>query len=153
MIGPGARPGPTRPGRARLWHLAAIARILWSGAGTGKGAKARLSDLVLLARLVRAGRVRVLTASAGTQGFIIRDGARIHALYTHPRARRRGIGSRLLSEAQAGAQRLELWTGQDNRAARAFYARHGFYPARLSNGSGNDDGLPDVQMIWERNAP
>lgn len=119
----------------------------------GKSARARLSELALLARLVRAGKVRVVTARRRARGFIIRDGARIHALYTHPRARRQGIGARLLGEAQAGASRLELWTGQDNRTARAFYARHGFYPARLSNGAGNDDGLPDVQMIWERNAP
>lgn len=149
MNGTGARPGP-----ARLWHLGAIARILWLDTGAGKGAWARLSELILLARLVRAGKVHVLPARvAGTRGFIIRDGARIHALYTHPRARRQGIGSRLLAEAQTCAPRLELWTGQDNVTARAFYVRHGFYPARFSNGLGNDDGLPDVQMIWERNAP
>lgn len=147
-----SRPAP-RSGRARPWHLSAIAGILWSETGTDKGVRARFSELVLLARLVCAGKVRVLTARTGTRGFIIRDGARIHALYTHPRTRRQGVGSRLLREAQAGAVRLELWTGQENRAARAFYARHGFYPARLSNGLGNDDGLPDVKMIWERNAP
>lgn len=143
----------TAPRRARLWHLGAIARILWHESGAGQGARERLSELALLARLIRAGKVRIMPARRGARGFIIRDGTRIHALYTHPRARGQGIGSRLIGEAQEAAQRLELWTGQDNRAARAFYARHGFYPAMLSNGQGNDEGRPDVQMIWERNAP
>ncbi|WP_137699542.1 GNAT family N-acetyltransferase [Marimonas lutisalis] len=138
------------PRRARLWHLPAIARILWRETGWPA---ARRADLALLARLIRRGQVRVVAGPAGPRGFIIRDGALVHALYTHPRARRQGIGSRLLAEAQEAAHRLELWTGQDNGAARAFYARHGFYPAMLSNGEGNDDGVPDVQMIWERNAP
>jgi GNAT superfamily N-acetyltransferase len=52
-------------------------------------------------------------------------------LYVDPAARRRGLGDALvrlaLEAARArGARRLELDTSEDNEAARALYARHGF---------------------------
>lgn len=144
------------PRRARLWHLRPVARILWASTRDNtvtRQARSRVTDLALLARLIGRGQVRVLPGPRGPRGFIARDGARIFALYTHPASRGQGVGSRLVAEAQATAPRLELWTGQSNTTARGFYARHGFYPARLGQGLGNDEQAPDVHMIWQRNAP
>ena len=144
------------PRRTRLWHVPHMARILWAEhprAGHG----ARLGDLAALARLALGGKIMHVRGAGrrgrGLGGFLARDGARIHALYTHPAARRQGIASRLIAEAQTAAHRLELWTAQDNAAARALYAAHGFYPVALSNGQGNDEGRPDMRMIWQRSAP
>ncbi|WP_322866452.1 GNAT family N-acetyltransferase [Aquicoccus sp. G2-2] len=138
--------------RARLRHLPAIARILWADLPRSS-AREKLGDLRILARLIRRGQITQSPGRFGPRGFLIRDGVRIHGLYTHPRARRKGIGSRLMTEAQATQARLELWTAQSNAQARAFYAAHGFYPAALSNGQGNDEGQPDMRLIWERTAP
>jgi GNAT superfamily N-acetyltransferase len=137
---------------ARLRHLPAIARILWADLRR-QSARERLGDLRLLARLIRRGQVTQSPGPFGPRGFLIRDGARIHALYTHPRARRQGIGSRLIADAQAAQHRLELWAAQSNAEARAFYAAHGFYPAALGFGEGNDEGQPDMRLIWQRTAP
>ena len=140
------------PRRARLWHVPRLARILWSAAPR-RSLRARLGDLRLLARLVARGQITHVPGRLGPRGFLARDGVRIHALYTHPRARRQGIGTRLLAHAQRQSVRLELWTAQENLPARRLYTAHGFYPVALSFGEGNDDGEPDMRLIWQRNAP
>ena len=142
----------SKPRRARLWHVLRLARILWSAAPR-RSMRARLGDIRLLVRLVRKGQITHVPGMLGPRGFLARDGERIHALYTHPRARRQGIATRLMNEAKTRAKRLELWTAQANLPARAFYAQHGFYAAALTNGQGNDDGLPDMRLKWERDAP
>lgn len=62
-------------------------------------------------------------------------------LYVDLTARRRGVGDALvalaLDVAQArGARRVELDTSEDNEAARALYARHGF--SERSKGGARD---------------
>ena len=140
------------PRQARLWHIFRLARILWSAAPR-RSLRARLGDIRLLARLIRKGQITHVPGRLGPRGFLARDGQRVHALYTHPGARRQGIASQLVAEAKTRAGRLELWTAQDNSPARAFYAAQGFYPAGFGFGQGNDDGLPDMRLIWERDAP
>ncbi len=60
----------------------------------------------------------------------------VHNLYVSPERRGRGIGSRLLSAAEAGladegAEAISLETLADNEAARRFYERHGYEPHRV----------------------
>lgn len=81
-------------------------------------------------------------------GFLVRDGDILHALYVHPRRRGQGLGRALLAEAKAEAGVLRLWVVEANAAARAFYARQGFVEAARSAGLGNDEGLPDILMVW-----
>ena len=94
-----------------------------------------------LARAVRA---------APPVGFLARRGAFVHALYLAPRARRRGIGSALLAAAKATSERLTLWVFAANLPARAFYATHGFQAVEAGDGSGNDEGLPELRLEWRR---
>lgn len=149
--GGGMKSGPAR--RARLRHTLGLARILWAAAPR-RSWRERLGDLRLLARLIAKGQITHVPGRLGPRGFLAREGGRIHALYTHPGARRQGVATRLMQDAQARAARLELWTAQDNDAARAFYAAHGFYPVLLTvEGRGNDEGVPDMRLIWRRNAP
>jgi GNAT superfamily N-acetyltransferase len=49
---------------------------------------------------------------------------------------------------KAREPRLVLWTFQANSAAIAFYLREGFVEIERTDGAGNEEGLPDVRMIW-----
>lgn len=82
-------------------------------------------------------------------GFIARDGAMIHSLYVEGGARGRGVGSALISDAQYARDDLTLWVFEKNLQAQAFYHRHGFVEAERSDGSGNDEKLPDIRYVWQ----
>ena len=66
-------------------------------------------------------------------------------LYLAPAWHRRGIGAALLAEALAAhGGRLSLRCLARNRAARAFYERHGFRAAAFGDGADTEEGEPDV---------
>jgi len=109
-----------------------------------------LEDRKFIRRMIDRYDVRVLRRFAAVQGVLARDGALIHALYLRKRFRSRGYGVQLLDTAKEAVDRLELWTFQANVRARAFYAREGFREVELTDGSGNDEALPDVRLVWER---
>jgi GNAT superfamily N-acetyltransferase len=74
-------------------------------------------------------------------------------LYVAPGWTGRGIGSRLL--ALAKTQRpggLDLFTFQINTGARRFYERHGFVEIARGDGSGNEEGQPDLRYAWRPSA-
>lgn len=77
-------------------------------------------------------------------GFIAVDGPWIEQLYLDPDWTGRGIGSRLLEHATAMLTHVKLHCFQANAGARRFYERHGFAAAAFGDGSGNEEGLPDV---------
>lgn len=60
-----------------------------------------------------------------------------------------GIGSQLLERAkQQSPAGLQLWTFVSNEPARGFYERHGFVVEEQTDGSGNEEGEPDLRMVW-----
>jgi ribosomal protein S18 acetylase RimI-like enzyme len=78
----------------------------------------------------------------------IEDGS-IDQLYVVPDSQGRGIGSRLVELAKTRRpEGLELYTFQVNERARRFYEHHGFLVAFLGDGSGNEEGQPDVLYRW-----
>lgn len=81
-------------------------------------------------------------------GFLARREHFVHALYLAEDARGQGIGARLIAAAKAESPHLELWTFAANTGAQAFYAREGFAVAEAGDGSGNDEGLPDLRLEW-----
>lgn len=109
----------------------------------------REEDLGFVEMLIRSSVVR-MAADGG--GFLSRQGGEVDALYLAPPARGRGLGKRLLDEAKAAEPELWLWTFQANSAARRFYAREGFVEVASTDGSGNDEQLPDVRLHWRRDA-
>jgi ribosomal protein S18 acetylase RimI-like enzyme len=115
---------------------------LWTGA----------ECIAFCGRLIDEGIIRV-AEDGGVVGFIARRREEVLALYVAPGTRGRGIGSRLLAEAQKAEASLNLRTFEVNHRARAFYGRHGFVEAARGDGSGNDEGLPDILLTWERKAP
>ena len=84
-------------------------------------------------------------------GFLSLDGEDLDQLYLLPGEFRRGIGSLLLAKArERSPERLHLFTFQRNRAARAFYERHGFRLVDLNDGERNEEGEPDALYEWRR---
>ena len=100
--------------------------------------------------LIRKTQVTVALEQDKVIGFLARQGDVVQALYLAPAARGQGVGARLLNDAKGAAERLELWAFQANREARRFYVREGFAEVAETDGAGNDEKLPDVKLVWER---
>ena len=70
-------------------------------------------------------------------------------LYVHPQYQRRGIGSALLAKTmELLPDGFTLWTFPANEPACRFYERHGLQPVAYGDGTGNEEGMPDVQYAW-----
>jgi ribosomal protein S18 acetylase RimI-like enzyme len=70
-------------------------------------------------------------------------------LYVHPDYQSRGIGSELLDKVKlVHPDGFTLWTFPHNEGACRFYERHGMHVSARGDGSGNEEGLPDVQYEW-----
>ncbi len=82
-------------------------------------------------------------------GFLAREGEAVRALYLDSGARGRGVGVALLDRAKAGRARLSLWAFEANPQAVAFYEREGFRVVERTDGSGNEEKLPDLRLAWE----
>lgn len=138
--------------RAHLWHLPRLAAILWAftrGTTWLPRVRSPLDDLCALAWVTARGWVRIRRDGSGVAGFIIRRGSRVHALYVAPDRRGQGIGGALLAEAKSRCEMLDLWVLDGNLPARAFYLGQGFREVAYGQGAGNDEGLPDILMIWQ----
>jgi GNAT superfamily N-acetyltransferase len=76
-------------------------------------------------------------------------GAMVTQLYILPGKQGLGIGSALLARAkERRPEGLELYAFQRNTRARAFYERRGFLVVAFGDGSGNEEGEPDVLYRW-----
>lgn len=84
----------------------------------------------------------------GVKGFIVRNDEEISQLYVAPDARGRGVGAALLDKMKARADRLTLFCFQENTGACRFYERHGFVAETFSDGSGNEEQVPDIRYVW-----
>ncbi|BBK37663.1 N-acetyltransferase [Allostella sp. ATCC 35155] len=102
-----------------------------------------------MANVVLAGHaVRVAEAAGRVVGFSARSGELLAHLYVDPAAQGAGIGSALLADAQMAAPALRLFVFAANAGAVSLYRRHGFAVIGRSDGSRNEEGLPDVEMEW-----
>ncbi len=73
-------------------------------------------------------------------------GGWIDHLYVAPEHAGRGVGSALAREAlDTLSAPVRLYTFQANERARRFYERLGFRAAAFGDGSGNEEGMPDIR--------
>ena len=109
------------------------------------------ADHPFFAHMIQSQGVCVgLSEDGRLAGFMALEPGWINQLYLHPDFFRRGLGSRLMAIAKAAQEQLELWAFQHNASARRFYQNQGFRLAELTAGAGNEEGLPDLRLIWQR---
>jgi len=109
------------------------------------------SDPLFTLRKIRDGVVTVADTGMPA-GFLALEDGYVSCLYVASEHRSEGLGKLLLSHAKSKRSPLSLWTFQANTRARAFYRREGFDEVRFTDGSENEEGLPDVEMIWRGEA-
>lgn len=95
-------------------------------------------DLVLKAEL-EDGRIG---------GFGVFGEGRIDHLYVDPEHQGQGIGTKLLTAAQERFSHLEGWVFEKNIGAIKLYERNRFGVVEHTNGSRNEEGEPDVRIVW-----
>ena len=93
--------------------------------------------------------VRLAEVDGEIVGFAARDGAWLMQLYVKPGWTGRSIGTNLLrivlADSAFATPVLRLYTFARNEGARRFYERHGFVAVAFGDGSGNQEGEPDVR--------
>jgi GNAT superfamily N-acetyltransferase len=93
-----------------------------------------------------------VAACGDTIGFVALTESAVEHLYIDPPIWRTGAGSALLDRAKVRRPGgFRLWTFQRNAMARAFYRKHGLIELRTTDGSGNEEKEPDVQLGWQLN--
>jgi len=106
-------------------------------------------DRAYFARVVEGSDTIVAVREGRVVAFIALGEGRVEHLYVDPAHARQGIGAALLQHAQAQRPAgLDLWVFQRNTAAIAFYERHGFRIAELTDGADNEEREPDARMVW-----
>ena len=110
----------------------------------------RAEDLRHAGDLVDRGWVTVTETDGKVTAFAARDGEIVHALYVDRAVQRQGHGTALLAQMKNASPKLTLWTFLANTAAQAFYDSHGFLEVERTDGSDNDEGLPDIRLEWHK---
>lgn len=95
-------------------------------------------------------RITVAELDGRIAGYMAEAPNWIEQLYLDPTLLRQGIGSALLAAAQSRNDWLELWCFAQNQRGRAFYEYHGFVAIEETDGSGNEEGAPDIRYRWDR---
>ena len=87
------------------------------------------------------------------RGYMIVGGNELMHLYLDVGWTGRRIGTALLEHAKSlRPEGFTLWTFQLNEGARRFYERHGLDAVEFGDGSGNEEGVPDVRYEWRPRA-
>lgn len=92
---------------------------------------------------------KVWVCGESVDGFLAFDGKdrMVTALYVAQPGN--GRGKALLDHVKNQETGLSLWTFVANERARRFYARESFLEVERTDGD-NEEGLPDVQLAWDR---
>jgi GNAT superfamily N-acetyltransferase len=99
--------------------------------------------------MLPANEVWVVVQEGEVVGFASFGRDLLGHIYVAPRAQRRGIGRVLLDKVKVRRpDGFTLWTHQPNAAARAFYEREGLGAVEFTDGSANEERVPDVRYDW-----
>jgi len=106
-------------------------------------------DAAFIRGLIRDATVIVAESDGEIWGFVAVQGDEIEHLYVRPDRFRRGVGAVMLTALLERAVRpIELWCFQANEVARRFYEKHGFIVIKTTDGSHNEERLPDIRYRW-----
>ena len=103
--------------------------------------------LTLMIRDTKGANLVEYIILVGVIALIAIAGEWVEQLYLDPQWTDRGIGSSLLLRATADMPAVRLHCFQANSGARRFYERHGFRAEAFRDGSGNEEGLPDIVYV------
>jgi GNAT superfamily N-acetyltransferase len=107
-------------------------------------------DLAWMTNIVLPQQEVWVAGDGDPTGFIALSESEVEHLYVDPAAWRMGAGSALLDRAKERRPGgFRLWTFQRNAMARAFYRKHDLVELRTTDGSGNEENEPDVQLGWK----
>jgi GNAT superfamily N-acetyltransferase len=82
-------------------------------------------------------------------GMLVLEDDWIDQLYVDPDLTGAGIGAELVAVAKRERPGgLRLWTFVSNAGAQRFYLRHGFHEVGRTDGSRNEEGVPDILYAW-----
>jgi GNAT superfamily N-acetyltransferase len=82
-------------------------------------------------------------------GFAALHGDWLDHLYVHPSRFGTQTGTKLFEEAKFQRPNgFQFWVFQQNAGARRFYERQGCALARLTDGSRNEEKVPDALYVW-----
>jgi len=109
-------------------------------------------DIAHAGVLIDRGWVTVAEHEGAVVGRCACDGNDFDALFVVSFMRGKGVGAALLKLMQERESELELWTFEANAGAQRFYLRHGFKEITRTDGTRNDEQLPDIQYKWQREA-
>ena len=112
----------------------------------------RAEDVAHAAALIARGWVTVAERNGKVVAFAANDRDDLDALYVRDEEQGKGVGTALIEHLKSQRQQLELWTFEANTPAQNFYRKHGFSEVRRTNGSDNDEGLPDIRYVWRKEA-
>jgi GNAT superfamily N-acetyltransferase len=94
-------------------------------------------------------QVWLATVDALVVGVLAQADDWVEQLYVRREWAGHGAGGALLEHAKSRSPAgLQLWTFVSNTPARAFYERHGFVVVEQTDGFGNEEGEPDLRMVW-----
>ena len=102
-------------------------------------------------RMLKEWTVTVAEDETGIVSFLGLWDQEVGHCYTRPDRIGQGAGTQLMQMAQAsGVAALELSSFQANTRPRRFYEARGFHAVRFTDGSDNEERMPDVRYRWER---
>jgi GNAT superfamily N-acetyltransferase len=106
-------------------------------------------DRAFFTQQLEAQRGLIAELEGSIVAFAIHGATRLDHLYVDPAWQGRGLGVELLARVKAALPHgFDLWTFQANTGARRFYERHGLRCVELTDGSGNQERLPDARYEW-----
>lgn len=98
--------------------------------------------------------VWLVEASGELLGYVFLEPEWLHSLYVRPDLTGRGIGTFLLDFVKGVRPGgFSLWVFVSNDGAQRFYRRHGLVEIRRTDGAGNDERSPDIEMAWRGTDP
>lgn len=108
-------------------------------------------DLAFVRRFIAEEETWLAVRDNAVIGLATIEGNRLAHLYIDPAHRNGGIGTALLDHVKrTRPDGFDLWTFQANDGARRFYERHGCRTVEVTDGSRNEEKLPDMRYAWPR---
>lgn len=117
--------------QAHIWHLPRLLGILWAGTrGQGPVARRRDEDARAMAKVILQGKVQLWRSEGRARAFLVRDGVRIHALYTSPDWRGQGAALLLWAVRRTRSGGLSYMRPSTTAAHGSFICAMGFARCR-----------------------